>query len=135
MMYLLSLMGCWSQKTEPEQVADSAEADTATDSDTGSNTEIDTGEENRTCSYDIPSLFSSVKELGVGLGPQGELLGYWTIEFKEDGFQWNYSDVTEEGTYRCQGTEVNRIDGEESGTFDTSTDILIWENVEYVRLP
>jgi len=105
--------GCWPQKNEP-------------DSDT---------KKNGACLFVIPSIFSSIEELEVGLGPQGEVCGNWTIGFTEDGFQWHHSDVFEQGAYRCQGAEVNRIDGGEAGRFDTSTDILMWENVEYLCLP
>lgn len=43
----------------------------------------------------------------MGLGQDGAVLGYWSISFNPNRFTWNYSDVSERGSYSCQNNVVH----------------------------
>jgi hypothetical protein len=78
------------------------------------------------------SSFQSVDKFERGLGPNGAVLGYWNIKFQNGQFQWDHSDVQENGTYTCLGTAINSKS--HTGTYDPESKTLTWESIKYKKL-
>jgi len=91
------------------------------------------------------SEFRSLKKYEVGLGPKGQVTGYWSIEFRKGenlsdygrlGFQWHHSDTSDEGTYGCEeGALRIKLSGHTfTAKYDRHTRILVWKGVEYKKI-
>ncbi len=112
---------------------------TDTDTDTGTqNNEEEREENNNSCFFPLPARFLSTDEMEVGLGPDGVVLGYWSIHFEVDGsFMWSYSDIGQMGTYTCFDGNILGITTSENeefqGIYDQQSDMLNWENIQYER--
>lgn len=84
--------------------------------------------------------FESVNELECGLTPNGVATCKWRLQFmprddESSQFQWSYSDVGEAGHIECDGgaiTSINASPRQVSGTFDSATQKLVWEDQTYV---
>ena len=82
---------------------------------------------------DISSMaFSSNKKYEIGLGPDGEQMGYWGIDFDKGTFTWSYSDVSQSGTYTCNNNTITATLPNQTiiATFDNG--ILLWEGKTYI---
>jgi hypothetical protein len=82
--------------------------------------------------------FRSVKMMEVGLGPNGVVLGHWSVTFRAGKFSWRHSDVVENGTYEVDA-KTGAITGKAfrrtmKGTLDAKTGKLTWENAEYEEM-
>ena len=127
----IGLLACTENK---QDTSESALDDSR--STTDSSVEQDTSTEPQEaddCWLPIPSNFVSVDEYEVGLGPDGPVMGHWTIAFQADGYSWSFSDVTSEGEYSCQGETVVTEGGSDDivGVYDPQTNILMWDDVAY----
>ena len=69
------------------------------------------------------------------MGPDGPVMGHWSISFEEDSFSWQYSDIGEEGSYNWSGSSVKMTHGsnEIEASFDAESGVLLLEDVEYVE--
>jgi hypothetical protein len=97
------------------------------------------------CSDISISEFRSLKQYEVGLGPKGQVYGYWSIKFRKGEtlsdygqlvFHWHHSDSSDEGTYRCKkGLLHVRVSGHTFfAKYDRQTRILNWEGIEYKKI-
>ena len=89
---------------------------------------------NNICAFEVPAHFISIEELEVGLGPEGIILGYWSIDFYEDGmYEWNYSDITEFGEFTCNQNIISysSYEGMHQSVYDMQSEILHWTDVSY----
>ncbi len=75
----------------------------------------------------------SVNKYEVGLGPNGEVLGYYYIKFGQTDFGWTHSDVYQEGTFACKDNVVEGSSNRDSykGMYNNDRRILLWEGIEY----
>jgi hypothetical protein len=93
------------------------------------------GDPPQSCSAIEGSVFESVDNHEVGLGPNGPAMGKWSVTFKTDGnYQWNHSDVQESGRYFCNGLGVEGTRGDGTfyeGSFSSDGSTLTWEGVDY----
>ena len=82
--------------------------------------------------------FDSIRELDLGLGPDGVIMGHWTIYFENGNFSWTYSDISSTGVYECDGWNItghyNNGENEHNGTYNRETNILLWEGEEYIKI-
>lgn len=84
--------------------------------------------------------FESVNDLECGLTPNGVALCKWRLTFatrddQSSAFQWSYSDAGESGMIECDGAAISSITAsprQVSGTFDATTQKLVWEDQMYV---
>lgn len=88
------------------------------------------------CSQMEGRTFRSVDSREVGLGPEGSVMGHWSIGFRAGKFSWRHSDVSESGSYTCSGS---RIIGQGfrrtySGEYRRKRGVLTWQGMEYERL-
>lgn len=86
------------------------------------------------CSLVVDQTFPSVEELEIGLGPDGVVMGHWSISFTGDSFQWEHSDVAESGSYSCANGILSGTTGAAppyEGSFDPTSRVLLWDGVEY----
>lgn len=85
------------------------------------------------CDFINNSNFKSVNQYEVGLGPNGSVMGYWSISFGENSFAWAHSDVFEEGSYTCKNNILNVKVSSQSITssYDKDKKILTWDGIEY----
>ena len=96
-----------------------------------------TEDENTTdniCAFEIPAHFISTEELEIGLGPEGIVLGYWSVDFYEDEmYEWNYSDITELGEFTCNENIISYSSYEDihQSVYDIQSGILYWADVTY----
>ena len=91
-------------------------------------------QEPTTCPFEIPSTFQSMEEYEVGLGPDGEVFGYWYIFFYEEHhFEWYHSDSTESGFYTCTNNRIEASNPNIEAYYDDTTDILMWNNIPYIN--
>ena len=96
-----------------------------------------TEDENTTdniCAFEVPAHFISTEELEIGLGPEGIILGYWSVDFYEDGiYEWNYSDITELGEFTCNENIISysSYEGIHQSVYDIQSGILYWADVTY----
>ena len=82
---------------------------------------------------DISSMaFSSNKKYEIGLGPDGEQMGYWGINFGKDTFTWSYSDVSQSGTYTCDNNTITAILPNQTIIAIFNNGILLWEGKTYI---
>ena len=94
-------------------------------------------EENRmhhTCTFELPSRFTSIQELEIGLGLEGVILGNWSVKFNEnETYEWNYSDITEFGNFYCNENSISYSsnEGVHQSVYDIQSEILHWADVEY----
>ena len=89
-------VSCASSEKSAEQIDSGSVENTLDTSDSVVDTEVptDTGMEVVDCVLPVPSRFLSVDEFEIGLGPDGAVMGHWSISFSENNaFIWNYSDV------------------------------------------
>ncbi|MCG3136773.1 MAG: hypothetical protein HJJLKODD_00609 [Phycisphaerae bacterium] len=80
------------------------------------------------------AAFRSVEIYDLGLGPDGPVPGHWTIYFEDGHYTWNYTDVVNTGNFICSDGEILRVTKtglESTGTFDSTTGILVWQGREY----
>lgn len=88
------------------------------------------------CDELLNSEFRSVRQKEIGLGPDGPVMGYWTVSFSENEVSWHYSDVIESGTYSCSESIINvkLILGDAFRVgYDSDKDILSWQGDEYIK--
>lgn len=87
------------------------------------------------CNLISNSSFRSINQYEIGLGPNGPAMGYWGITFRENKFEWGYSDVSESGTYTCKNNVLYAQAYNRSITahYDGSKKILTWDGVEYKK--
>jgi len=80
-------------------------------------------------------VFRSVKELEVGLGPDGPVMGHWTLGFKGELVSWHHSDVVESGSYICKSNRITAkfFDRSIQSNYDDKKNVLVWEGEEYVK--
>ena len=86
------------------------------------------------CAFEVPAHFVSTEELEVGIGPEGIVLGYWSVDFYEDGmYEWNYSDITEFGELTCNDNIISYslYEGIHQSIYDIQSGILHWADVTY----
>jgi hypothetical protein len=84
--------------------------------------------------------FESMDDLECGLTPNGVALCKWQLTFtvrdeQSTVFQWRYSDVGEAGQIACEGAAITSVSAsphQVSGTFDATTQKLVWEDQTYV---
>jgi|SRR3989344_4024967 len=88
------------------------------------------------CNLISNSSFRSTNQYEVGLGPNGEVMGYWGITFRRNKFEWGHSDVSESGTYTCKNNvlQVKFFDHSITAHYDGSKKILTWDGVEYKKV-
>lgn len=88
------------------------------------------------CSKTAKSLFRSVKQHEVGLGPDGPSMGYWGITFTDGAFEWSHSDFSEDGTYTCNGNAIVATLPNQTITasYDESNGKLNWDGIEYTKV-
>ena len=80
------------------------------------------------------SNFRSKELLGIGLGAEGEILGYWSVSFSNGTFMWSLSDFFESGTYECDEWNITLYsiaDAIYIGRYNPNSNILILEEKEY----
>jgi hypothetical protein len=93
------------------------------------------------CAFLAGKTFSSDAELECGYAPTGGGLCHWTISFTETGWDHQFSDYGENGTYTCEdgaivGTAVGVAgDPERAGTIDGEAGKLLWDDVAYTVVP
>src|SRR3989344_5412583 len=83
------------------------------------------------------SQFYSVKQKGVGLGPDGPVMGYWTVSFSGNEVFWHHSDVAEKGIYSCYGDVINVkliLDDAFKVIYNSDRGVLSWQGDEYIKL-
>ena len=93
------------------------------------------------CSAFEGVTFESLDKHECGQTPDGTALCHWHITLdaydkSRSSFQWHYSDVAESGTVRCDGNQVQFVDGGRSGTagiYDAATGELTWDGVVYIH--
>ena len=81
--------------------------------------------------------FQSLEKLERGLGPNGVVLDYWHISFKDGKFSWAHSDVSESGRYEYDSAtgkitaspRAGKLKYE--GKYDPKTGALIWQDKKY----
>ena len=144
-IFLSAFVGCHSASVESGGIVTSEEDGSAPDTGPASEDSAsapDTGfvEDSGsipadTCGLPVPSTFTSVEEHEVGLGPDGEAMGHWTLEFTAVSFFWHHSDHSEEGSYTCAGDLVTGEAGGMAyeGYFDSSSGILSWDGLDYIQ--
>lgn len=89
------------------------------------------------CSMFTDSIFRSVEQHEVGLGPNGPAMGYWEIHFEDDAFVWFYSDFAEYGTYSCNDGILDAIlenDSPLNASFNEIEAVLLWDDLEYMKV-
>ncbi len=60
----------------------------------------------------------------------------WRITFKNGTYQWQYSDISQSGSYSCEANTVSEpasLINRKSGTFSNDGSVLTWDNVVYKR--
>jgi hypothetical protein len=85
----------------------------------------------------LDGTFKSVDELECGLGPDGVALCRWSLTFTTGTFTWDYSDITDAGSYRCKDGAIAATNGGGSMYAGTVTDEgkLTFDGVVYERTP
>ena len=119
--------------SEKREAIQSEETETASNPDEASEEEIEE-EIDDNCAFEIPAHFISIEEREVGLGPEEVVLGHWSIIFKEDAiYEWNYSDITEFGTFSCYENIISHssYEGMTQSIYDIQTETLLWGDVTY----
>lgn len=88
------------------------------------------------CTQIEGETFRSVDSREVGLGPQGSVMGHWSIRFKAGKFNWHHSDVVESGTYTCSGSKIigEGFRRTYSGEYLRKRGVLTWQGMKYERL-
>lgn len=86
--------------------------------------------------------FRSRQQFAAGLGPDGVELGHQFIRFSADGqrYEWTREDMTSSGNCSCSGGVVRASGSPTSdkpfaGRYDPSSGVLIWEGLEFLRVP
>ena len=81
--------------------------------------------------------FVSINELECG----GASRCHWGLTFATkdataSDFAWNYSDTSEHGRVECRGQGIKATGGRAmAGTFDPSSQMLLWGGEVYVAAP
>ncbi len=78
--------------------------------------------------------FVSKKQHEIGLGPNGEELGFWYVTFKGGIATWDYSDLQQSGTFTIAADgsiRANMGSDGVNGSFDTNTNELLWDGKWY----
>ncbi len=89
------------------------------------------------CSLFSDATFRSVNQYEVGLSPNGqEVMGYWTVVFKNGEFGWSHSDMVEGGSYLCNNNVVYaKLNNQTiTASYDESRKVLIWSGVAYEKI-
>jgi hypothetical protein len=82
--------------------------------------------------------FRSVEKYEVGLGPNGPVMGYWTVVFEPNNrLRWHWSDIEEHMTYACEGAIViAAAHGRQvTGIYDdtgVAGEVLMFDGKQYV---
>ena len=82
--------------------------------------------------------FLSVDERECGLTPDGPAMCHWRLQFSDGEYSWSYSDVSESGTYTCDGDTLDASGGGGAsyrGTVESDPDRLTWDGVTYEPAP
>jgi len=80
------------------------------------------------------SVFQSKDQYEIGLGPNGEVFGYWYLSFRENECIWDYFDVRDSGAYSISEDGTINADFYNisiDATFDVNTNELVWDGVVY----
>jgi hypothetical protein len=87
------------------------------------------------CATIAGHTFTSVDSMECGLAADGGINSCpWTVMFSSDGtFRWRYSDIGQQGTYRCEGGAL--LAQGVTASYDATTGHLTWEGADYVRQP
>jgi hypothetical protein len=134
-------LGCSSTAKVPGPPADAA---TDTTNDTTSNDRADSSADGPDATADSCAAvrgksFASVNPMECGLGPNGVVTCHWSVVFHADGtFAWAHSDVSESGTYSCDGASITGVRGGGAiivAHFDDATGTLTWDGAAYVLAP
>ena len=84
------------------------------------------------CFFDGSIALVSVDEMECGLGPSGRLTRCpWRVTLDDGAWSWRYSDVSEQGTYRCLGDTVVAEGRSLEGVWVVDEQRLLWDGVEY----
>jgi hypothetical protein len=80
--------------------------------------------------------FQSVKDLEVGLGPDGVALGRWRVEFHGRNITYDSSDTRKSGTFTCSNGLLSASfeGGQLQGRYDPTTRHLTLGGIEYSRV-
>jgi hypothetical protein len=124
----------------PELAPDAGPTSTATDAggdataDTVPDAAADTAVD--ACAVLRGSQYLSVDKLECGLGEMGLSYCNWQVRFSVAGaFSWSHSDVGEQGTYTCSGTDVTGASSRAiGGQLRNDGDELVWDQVTYARV-
>ena len=131
------LMGCGEEeptcimKEPPANPRDSG--NTEVDSQETDAEESNPDEVGNPCLFAIPATFKSVEQFEVGLGPDGEVMGHWFLEFNESELVWSYSDISSTQPYTCEGNQVST--GEARGLYDATNETMEWDGILYALEP
>ncbi len=88
------------------------------------------------CNEVDQATFTSAQNYPVGMGPNGPVLGNWSIMFNNGEFSWHYGDVIEKGTYTCLKNSLAMKIGSSStkAHYYPQTATLIWDTIEYTKV-
>ncbi|RLB57221.1 MAG: hypothetical protein DRJ42_01065 [Deltaproteobacteria bacterium] len=77
--------------------------------------------------------FQSVALLECGLTPDGVATCNWQLDFRDGRYRYGHSDVSESGTYRCDGDTV--MTDSFTGVWDDEGSVLVWDGVAFEMTP
>ena len=88
------------------------------------------------CGLFADATFRSVKEFDTGLGPDGPVLGSWTVRFRGPMVSYQVSDTWRSAPYTCTGGAIR---GEAAGDpfegrYEPATRTLVWNGEAYTRV-
>ena len=83
--------------------------------------------------------FASLTQGECGLGPDGPAPCTWHLTFTASTattthYDWQHSDYGQSGEIECDGTDVTEVTGgsdQPRGTYDATTQQLVWDGVTY----
>lgn len=84
------------------------------------------------CSVIEHARFQSIDLLDTGLGEDGPVLGHWHLEFDRGVFHFDYTDVRESGTVRCEDGALEA--GRFHGRLDVGGRGLEWAGRRFERI-
>jgi hypothetical protein len=83
--------------------------------------------------------FASLTQGECGIGPDGPVLCTWHLTFSASDastthYDWQHSDYGQSGEIQCDGADVLEVtsgSAQARGTYDASSDQLVWNDVTY----
>jgi hypothetical protein len=83
--------------------------------------------------------FASLTQGECGLGPDGPAPCTWHLMFSPSdasttAYDWQHSDYGQSGLITCDGGDVTEVTGgsdQPRGTYDATTQQLVWDGVTY----